>query len=145
MLIPFRKFRASDLEILVPNSIDKDMRDAEPKIWQSWGEYYEKFSVGYTACIDNVPIAALGVRLIRPGVGNAWAYISKEAMKHRFSLLRSIKLMQKYVFEACDFKKVRASVRLELKGADVLAKHLGFKKARRRMMCGTHDFYILEV
>lgn len=144
MLLPFRKFRASDLEILMPNLIDKDTRDAEPKIWQSWGEYHERFSVGYTACIDNVPIAALGIRFVRPGVGDAWAYISKEAIKHRLSLLRSIKLMLKYILEACDFKRVRASVRLDLQGADVLAKHLGFKKVRR-MICGTHDFYILEV
>ena len=50
----------------------------------------------------------------------------------------------KYVLEACGFKKVRVSARLELPGADVLAKHLGFKKVRR-MICGTYDYYLLKV
>jgi len=143
-LIPFRKFRASDLEILVPNSIDEETRNTDPKIWRSWAEYHQKMSIGYTACIDGVLIAAFGIRFRRPGIGDAWAYISTEAVKHKFSLMRSTKLMLKYILEACDFKRVRASVRLELPGADTLAKHLGFKKVRR-MICGTHDFYLLEV
>lgn len=144
MLIPFRVFRASDLEVLVPNSVDEEMRNTDPKIWRSWGVYNERMSVGYTACINNVPIAALGIRIIRPGVGNAWAYLTKEAVAHKLSLMRSIKLMLKYILEACDFKKVRASARIGLPGADVLAEHLGFKKVRR-MICKTHNFYLLKV
>lgn len=144
MLIPFKKFRAEDLEFLVPNSVDKEVRNSDPAIWRSWGEYDEKMSVGYTACIDNIPIAALGIRFDRPGVGTAWAYFTKEAVRNKFSLMRSTKLMLQYILEECDFKRVRASARLGLPGADVLAKHLGFVKARR-MLCGTHDFYILKV
>lgn len=144
MLIPFRKFRAADLEILVPNSVDEETRKTDPKIWRSWAKYHQKMSIGYTACIDGVPIAALGIRFRRPGIGDAWAYISKEAIKNKFSLMRSTKLMLKYILEACDFKRVRASVRLGLPGADILARHLGFKRIRR-MVCKSHDFYILKV
>lgn len=144
MLIPFRKFRASDLETLVPNSVDEEMRNTRPEIWRSWGEYDEKMSIGYTACLDGVPIAAFGIRFIRPGIGTAWTYFTKEAVKHKFSVMKSTKLMLKFVLEACDFKKVRASARLGLPGADVLAKHLGFRKVRR-MLCGTHNYYLLEV
>lgn len=144
MLIPFRKFRAFDLEILVPNSIDEETRNLDPKIWRSWAEYDEKMSVAYTGCIDGIPIAALGIRFIRPSIGTAWAYLTAEAIKHRFSVMRSTKLMMKYVLEACDFKRVRASVRSELQGADVLARHLGFEKVRR-MVCKSHDFYLLKI
>jgi len=143
-LIPFRVFRASDLEILVPNSVDEEMRNSNPEIWKSWAKYDEKMSVAYTACIDDVPIAALGIRYIRPGVGTAWAYFTAEAEKYKFSLLRSTKLMLEFVLESCDYKKIRASARLGLKGSDILAKHMGFKKVRR-MLCGTHDYYFLEV
>jgi len=144
MLVPFRKFRASDLEILVPNSVDEEMRNIKPEIWRSWGKYDEFMSVAYTGCIENVPIVAVGIRFVRPGVGTAWAYFTRDAQRHKFSILRSIKLMMKYVLEACGFKKVRVSARLELPGADVLAKHLGFKKVRR-MICGTYDYYLLKV
>ncbi|GAG32583.1 unnamed protein product, partial [marine sediment metagenome] len=72
MLIPIKKFRASDLEILIPKSVDETERNKDPEIWRSWAVYDEKMSVGYTGCIDNVPIVALGIRFIRPGVGTAW-------------------------------------------------------------------------
>lgn len=143
-IIPFRIFRAIDLEILVPNSVDEEIRNRDLAIWRSWGELDERISVGYTACFDGIPIAALGIRFVRPGVGTAWAYFTKEAEKHKFSLLRSAKLMLKFILEACDYKKVRASVRLGFPGADVLARHLGFKKMRR-LVCGTHDYYLLKV
>ncbi len=144
MLIPFRKFRATDLEVLIPNSIDEVTRNLKPEVWKSWGEYDEKMSVGYTACIDNIPIMAAGIRYIRPGVGTAWAYMTTEAMNHKLSILKSTKLMLKYVLEACTYRQVRASARIELSGADVLAKHLGFKRVRK-MVKGTHDYYILKV
>lgn len=145
MLIPIKKFRASDLETLIPNSVDETERNKDPEIWRSWGKYDEKMSVGYTGCIDNVPIVALGIRFIRPGVGTAWAYFTAEAVRHRFSVMRSTKLMLKYILEACDFKRIRASVRIRLPGAAVLVRHLGFKKGKRRMLCGTHDYYVLKV
>jgi RimJ/RimL family protein N-acetyltransferase len=142
MLIPFKQFRADDLETLVPNAVDEETRNLDPKIWRSWGEYDEKISVGYTGCIDGKPVAAVGIRLIRPGIGTAWAYFTKEAAKHKLSVIKSMKLMLKYVLEACDFKRVRARVRVGNLMAERLVKHFGFKKVRRFR---THDYYILEV
>jgi len=146
MLLPFREFKAEDLEVLIPNSIDPEMRETPDPNRKIWGEFLQKTSVAYTGCFEGIPIMAAGIRIVNPITkkGEAWTYFTREAQMVKFSVMRSYKLMFKYVLEACDFKTVRASVRIGLPGADTLVRHMGLKRVRT-MINGTHDYYVLKV
>ena len=90
-----------------------DMSYESQEIVDFWGvdtlsrEYKDK-AFGFTGLFDGEPVILAGVYLLWPGMGEAWALLSKDFRKHGIFIHRSVMKYLPLVAESQRLKRIQA-------------------------------------
>lgn len=91
-------------------------------------EMLEKTNLAVSGLLDGIPIGTCGIVPLHKGVGEAWAYLTDEAKKHRFTLHRSVVRGLEQLRLRGNFHRVQTNVLYDFKAGHIWAERLGFIK-----------------
>lgn len=112
----FREVRQSDIDYMIENSINKDLKQLRAV------DYI------YTLEHEGIPLLVGGFRLINDTTAWCWADISHEASKHTTMMYRVIKEWIDKFTKEHNIKRLQAAIRCSNPEARRMVKHLGFQQ-----------------
>jgi hypothetical protein len=123
-MIYLRVYEAGDLQKIDSRKYEQEM------IRLTGRDFSEEFATAgpaFTLCDDGRPIAAGGVFVMWPGVGEAWMHLSLAATEdHPFSLYRETLAMLNGIIIEEKLRRVQAPILASSKKNREFVQHLGF-------------------
>lgn len=113
---------------MVLNAVDSDFR--ENKYIEEWAIFNINKGPGYTVFHEGKMLGIAGIRVVRPGLGHAWAVFSNEIEHNIRTCFRTLKDSLIIIEEEYAFKKIRTLSRAGFPSSQRLIEHLGFKRVR---------------
>lgn len=114
-------YRARHVALIKPDVSDE---------WQELALRAQDEGRGYTACLEGDPIGCAGVRVINPGVGEAWALFSPLIRTMPKTLFKAVRTGLDEIIAEEKLKKLVSIVDMEDKAALRFMAHLGFSPKR---------------
>jgi len=129
MLLPLRKYREEDADILCANSTDADVQTVD---WKKFAKFNGEAGPAYTYEEDDIPVFALGMRLLVKSdgktVGWPWCILTKEALKKKLSVFATLKRILHVIMKNCELKEAVCESRKGFVESQRLLEHLGFTR-----------------
>lgn len=116
-LVPFKAQHL--LAIASRNPFDDALID---DAWQK-----EAKGPGFTAIVNDKPLACAGVQIVRPGVGYAWTVFSHDITNYRLFVTRTIRHTLRNIIKGCNLHRVEALVAETQLGNRRWIESLGFE------------------
>jgi len=125
-MLEIRKFEIVDAHILTATAIEPHLSDRYDI--EKWAQINLKSGPAYTGLLNGVPVAAAGIWLVSPGVGQAWAIFSERSKDIKKTLFRSVKTMLEILTSQFEITRLTADCCKDFPCGDRFLRHLGFKK-----------------
>ncbi len=123
-MISVVEFKAEDLPAICADPVDPEIT---LEFAERWAVECER-GLSYTGMLDGSPIGMIGIIINRAGVGNVWAIFNRRILKHKKTVLRSIRVMlEEYILPAAPMR-LRALAKVDFPASHILLEHLGFKR-----------------
>jgi hypothetical protein len=140
-MIKLRVAHLEDLILLAENSMDETLRNCGRERIMEWAKLNMDWGPAYAAEYNGKLIAAAGVMLTRPGLGDIWIVVDKD-VEHSCSFwkeaLRAMRDMPEIIAEKYGLKKIRSRSRIGFNASQIMLNHIGFERQRR----ATKEFYL---
>ena len=123
-MISIVEFKTEDLPAICADPVDPEMT---LEFATKWAEVCER-GLTYTGMCEGKPIAMIGIIINRPGVGNVWGIFNRRIIKHKKTILRSIRVMlEEYILPAAPMR-LRALAKVDFPASQRLLEHSGFER-----------------
>lgn len=133
MMLKFEKSKPDDFLAIARNSTD-DLNDTLPDdLILKQGMNLINSGVAFTGLLNGQIICIAGIQIKRQGVGHIWSMFSKETLKLKITVFRSIKIMLDCVIKNFEIHKIQSESRKGFEQSQRLLEHLGFVRQRRDM------------
>lgn len=138
MMLKFEKTKPEDFLEIVRNSTDPANNNLPDDIVLKQGNNLINSGVAFTGLLNGKIICVAGLRLKRQGIGHIWSMFSKDTLKFKITVFRSIKSMLDCVIKSFEIHKIQSESRKGFDQSQRLLEHLGFIRQRRDM---NKDYY----
>jgi len=140
IMIVFKQLEIKDVIDVAKNAIDALPRNASEDTLIKYAEYHKANGAAYTGYINNQPVLVTGFHRRHKNDGVLWSIISKDALKHKKTVFKSLRLMLECFISSSGITKMLAETKTCFPEANRLLEHLGFVK-QRRTFNKEYDFY----
>lgn len=128
MLLPIRKYKKEDSDIICPVAIEGSLSQ-----WKQWAVDNEKMGPAFTFEVDGKPVCSAGIRLLQSEetgevIGCPWFVMSRHAKKHTLSIYESTYKMMLLIMREYGLKKLLCETKKTFKAGQRFLKHFGFKQ-----------------
>jgi len=141
-MIKMRQAHVEDLILLAEHAMDDSMKGSPYQ--RLWAQRHIDCGPAYTAVFEGRVVAAAGVVLTRPGVGDIWITMSRDIDKKSYSFMKDALLamrgMTDVIAETFELKRIRSRSRIGFAASQRLLEHIGFVRQRRTV--AGHYLYI---
>jgi len=122
-VIPYEDFHALEIKV-------RDMDEAKRKSqeWRKWAMDNALQGPSYTIRDGNHILSCCGVRVLWPGVGEAWLIFSPEIEKHTLEATKIIRTYLAKIIADCELRRVQAFATVNSPKAARYLEVLGFQR-----------------
>ncbi len=118
-MITMRKMTESDLEYVLANALDPNVRTCQDRI---------PTQPAYTAVKNDVILGVGGINWFWPKVGEIWLILTKDVQSCPIESYRTIRRIFEIVTKQNDFKRLQAVARTNWREAVRIVEKLGFTR-----------------
>lgn len=123
-MISLRTFIADDLTNINARQYERDLIEA---VGRDFGEQFALAGPAYTMVEDDTPIAAAGVYIMWPGVGEAWMHLSEYVVTKRpLALYRFTDRVLTSIIRDYNLRRVQAPICRKMQVNRRFVESLGF-------------------
>ena len=144
MLLPVRKYRPEDTELLCRQAVEQFPEAAD---FVEQGKFNASVGPAETIEINGKPVVSAGIRIIKTDAGEMigwpWFVVSALAGKYKLSILQTIKSRLYESMKDFGLSRAITDSRKGFEQSQMLLRHLGFKKMEKET--DTHYFYELRI
>jgi hypothetical protein len=130
-MLDIRKFEPEDAEYICPIAVDEVLH-LQLDAWRKSAMANANAGPAYTGLLNGEIVTVAGVRLYYHNgkkVGWLWAAFSPKIIRHRKTLLRSLKVMLNILVEEFKIEMLYADSRIGFSASKRLLNHLGFSES----------------